>query len=208
MVEYTGDEPLLWVDCLDFNQVPEAVLKAMSTEGVIETCLSYPLARIRMGISNQSFYAGFLNICEDYNGVRELFKREDAGSKLSEFYKGISLANMQLVYNGEPYYDISGLMFLEYLIAHEQILSKMTAEERKSVIETSLKLEKEKEELPGTFFSNHSVLLVLRIAYINNTDFTEYVDNHEALKNALDNDLLGIFSAEEIQEFLNYTAIS
>ena len=59
--EYTGSEPLYWEDAVAFYQIPDDVLKDMSTDGLIETCLSYPLFADKMIASNESMYSGFLD---------------------------------------------------------------------------------------------------------------------------------------------------
>jgi len=86
---YTGTEPLLWQDVLVFLQVPEDVLREMSTDGVIETCLTYPIYSAGMITSSQSMYAGFQNTLRDFNGFEELFRRDDAGQQLLALYQGI-----------------------------------------------------------------------------------------------------------------------
>jgi len=65
-------------------QIPENILASLSTEDLTEICLQYPLL-------NDVFVFNFLSkgadkLFNDFNGIRELFKREEASKELLRHY--------------------------------------------------------------------------------------------------------------------------
>lgn len=65
-------------------QIPEDKLKSMSTDELIEVCMSHPLHMIYVAYNNQ--LEGAKVIIDDFNGFQELKLRDDAALKLLSFY--------------------------------------------------------------------------------------------------------------------------
>ena len=80
---------------LEVCQVPEEILETMSTEGLIETCLSYPLFSNMM--YQNSLQDGFCQLVDGFNGLRELLSREDGAPLLLQKYLKLSLDNVKNV---------------------------------------------------------------------------------------------------------------
>lgn len=70
---------------LNAYNVPENILKEMSTDGLIETCLNYP--EFRLVMTRNSIQEGYNHVKSKFNGFRELENRPDAGVKLLDKYK-------------------------------------------------------------------------------------------------------------------------
>lgn len=70
-------------EMVDACQIPEDTLKTMTTEGLIETCLSYPL----MGnmLLNNSTYEGFKKQVSEFNGLQEFLTRKNLGPAICSF---------------------------------------------------------------------------------------------------------------------------
>lgn len=64
-------------------QVPDSVLKRLSTKDLIQTCLSYPLAFDYLAFDNLK--NGYERTFKNFNGFRELTSRNDAGKELLRF---------------------------------------------------------------------------------------------------------------------------
>lgn len=62
---------------IDTLQVPEGLLKSMSSYGLVETCLDYPLLGAMMAFDTIQF--GVERQMENFNGFHELVTRADAG---------------------------------------------------------------------------------------------------------------------------------
>ena len=87
-------------DMVAATQVPLKTLQSMSTEGLIEIVLSYPL-RIDMLVYNTP-QDGFEALAVQFNGVPELLGRPDAGAKFLARYK-----DMDLAMKGEEYASLT-----------------------------------------------------------------------------------------------------
>ena len=66
-------------------QIPEEVLSSLSTEDLTELCLRYPLYTDFLNLENIS--DGLDRLFSDFNGIRELYRREDVWSSLNRRYK-------------------------------------------------------------------------------------------------------------------------
>ena len=113
-----------WAELEDFPskieacQIPENILKNMSTEALVETVLNYPLFKIYFFYDKATLYDGYKDI---FNGIQELETREDAGDYLLDFYqqetKLIRSRNTQMQENKSTYCEIffSESQYLENL---------------------------------------------------------------------------------------------
>ena len=76
-------------EMVDACQIPEDVLKTMSTDALIETVLNYPL--LDDIYAYDTFQEGFDAVSEHFNGLLELLNRGDAGSELLAKYQGMDV---------------------------------------------------------------------------------------------------------------------
>lgn len=70
-------------------QVPENILKSMSTDNLIQTCMLYPLYRNYLAYNNE--LSGIKAIINGFNGFAELQKRENAADRLITYYEEINI---------------------------------------------------------------------------------------------------------------------
>ena len=108
-------------EMLDACQIPEDKLKLMSTDELIEVCMSHPLHFIYSAYNNE--FRGADVIINNFNGFGELKKRVDAADKLLNFYDEIFSESVL----NEPSYigssDISHIGFIELYIASKALPS-------------------------------------------------------------------------------------
>ena len=76
-------------EMLNACQVPEEKLKIISTEGLIETCINYPLFANFM--LSDSFAEGYQTLCLNFNGLLDLYKRNDYVEKRLSFFVSIDI---------------------------------------------------------------------------------------------------------------------
>lgn len=62
------------------SQVPLETLRSMSTAGLVETCLTYPL--LSTILAHNDLQTGFQAVAGSFNGFQELLKRPDAGREV------------------------------------------------------------------------------------------------------------------------------
>lgn len=191
--KYQGEEALDYNQILEFNQVPEKVLANMSTEGLVETCLNYPLFSIGMITSNESMYAGFKKTCTEFYGLQELFKREDAGGEIFELYKNMTFSEVKQ----SDKYPIFRLKYLEYILSQEEILSRLTIEEREELKNVCINGMIEKYHKSDTLYADSTLLVIARIMNIDNAEFIIYKESHPKVNAFVEMGVLESFTNEE-----------
>jgi hypothetical protein len=106
-------------------QIPKSTLQKMSTTGLVETVLNYPLLFNYRAYNDPQ--QGFDVLVANFNGLQELFSRKDAGTELLARYRIIDplafkddLTDVEKVSYG---WNISNI---EMLLSQEPILTNLT----------------------------------------------------------------------------------
>jgi hypothetical protein len=120
-------------------QIPADTLRTISTEGLIETCLRHPLIRITITASNNP-QLGVDMIAWEFNGVRELLARPDAGRKMLLRLKQIDPTPSAAAPRRERADFVARLYSFECLFAQREILRGLTVAERRAVLRECLRL--------------------------------------------------------------------
>ncbi len=158
-------------------QIPVDILSSISTEGLVETCISYPL--YPEFIYFDSLYNGIISLENNFNGLKELYQRKDAAMELVQFYLGINIKNLHNNHNF-PQFQLS---YLEFVLANQTIVDLMTSDERIILMRAVLNntYERDSEER----FSCEDVskaLLLGRALLKESTAFQEYLSNDLAFQ--------------------------
>ncbi|MCP4760985.1 MAG: hypothetical protein GY870_04330 [archaeon] len=171
-------------EMIDACQISFEILDNMSTEGLIESILNYPLYA-DLYLSNINVQAGFDAVSKNFNGIQILLQRKDAAIKLLERYRKMHPSCKEnnwpsLVEPGRNNgYSFS---FIEIIIAQYDILNQIIqANEYEIVMQEILIKDKQKVEFDYSVAGKqHSVLILGRIMYLcNYTPFMEeYNSNH------------------------------
>ena len=110
-------------------QIPEEILFSLSTEELTDVVLRYP--RIRNPLSFNQLQMGVNALYDSFNGIRELFRREDAAKELLKHYNCM-MQDID-VFLGEPdheqgYRFVLNAQILEFLfgfiVQKSDVLSK------------------------------------------------------------------------------------
>ena len=120
------------------TQVPDSVLQVISTEGLLETWLSYPL--LYNIIAWTTLQQGIDNITEIFGGLQELERRPDAGSVMLNRYKQMSPHCV----NGLTTEDELGgftltFAFYEAVFSQEVFLNQLSDTEQDELLELALR---------------------------------------------------------------------
>jgi len=124
-------------EMLKVCQIPEKLLRRMSTAGLVETVLNYPLyGNIH---AHNSLQQGFEAVTSQFNGLQELLKRRDAGTVLLSRYRTMDPA----VINRKPTSVEKGTVIwdfenVEILLAQDVILGSFTEKQRQDLIRVTL----------------------------------------------------------------------
>ncbi|MEW6557837.1 MAG: hypothetical protein AB1349_10865 [Elusimicrobiota bacterium] len=138
-------------------QIPEDILKKMSTEGLIETCLRYPFLP-DMFLSN-NIQKGFESIVLTFNGLQELLRREDASTKLLAKYRQIRKLDRQSIQKEFGEFGVFYFRCFEIVISQNIILSKLSEEEKVKLLRECIWKYHERQKHPNTYgyVSKHRV---------------------------------------------------
>lgn len=176
-------------DRLESLQIPDEVLKNMSTDNLIRTCINYPAFGYFTAFNNT--LEGINQTINNFNGLQELFRREDAPSKLLFFYTQmdsvtLDISDKQL---NKEFWPIRRCFF-EYLLACDYNLTKMNESSRLQLLIEARKKFNHKVDNKKEFstFSFEPTLLIM----------AKVLDmaNYEAFKNEKNKD-------KEIGRFLD-----
>jgi len=129
---------------LIFNQLPDTVLKSISTTGLIDALIHAPLFVNSGAFTNLNDLQWFLNeIYPKINSASELFNRKDAGDVLVAFYNYTCFDCIETLIGVEPwvlgvsFYELwllRRIMGLEFLFTKQEILDKIGHEKKKEVV--------------------------------------------------------------------------
>jgi len=112
-------------------QIPNNVLSSLSTEDLTEICLRYPLLGDVFAFNQLT--GGLDKLFNDFNGIRELFKREGVENELLKRYQ-TKIQNLTLL--DGPYSAVGKLNFVISISALESLLNRCNSQtdETKKII--------------------------------------------------------------------------
>ena len=132
---------------LEACQIPEKILKDMTTEELVAICKNYPFSRNIFAYS--SIQEGFEKVCEEFNGYKELLQRKDNVKWLTEAFKSdIKKANNLLLSSdmeeiGHCCVDMS---ITEILLSSEHIYENADLNQLKELASLSYEMMRKKEK--------------------------------------------------------------
>jgi len=132
-------------------QIPDEVLAKISTEGLLETCLEYPF--LLSILSGDNCQDGFEGLMTQFNGFRELFKRDNLANVLLKKYEyfGIEIPNVQLKKDLERGLFSYRHFVLEYMLAQDIVLKNLNLEQEKQLFLLSFEHKKNKQNYLDIF---------------------------------------------------------
>lgn len=126
-------------------QIPEEQLADMSTPGLVDTVLSYPLYGDIFAY--MQLQTGFNALKQDFNGLATLLTQPDAGPLLLQKYQHADAAAVDtkeaLIQRGQ--YSAQ-LTYLEVMLAQPEIVSHLSSEDRTTLLKTTLAQKTAKED--------------------------------------------------------------
>lgn len=192
-----------YLSSVDFYQIPENVLKNISTEGLLTTCLDYPLFAINMITSDSSYYDGFIKTKNQFNGLQEFYNRTDCGKAALDLYKSVDVKTV--VEGGSTEY-IFRFTYLEYILTQEELTDRLSNKEKEELIAAATAIfEESREKYPDRFSIYLPLLLITRTAYSCNDTFREYADSNNNIAFFLKNGFFEELTTEDINKIIELT---
>ena len=124
-------------------QIPDDVLKKIDTESLASICLSFPAPPLFLlyNTPQQAFMVYYSN----FNGIRELFERKNAGHYLLKKYIMMTFADFNPLWPlHQQGYFVSHYKFVEAILAQPQVISSLDAKDRKALLKETIKKMDEK----------------------------------------------------------------
>lgn len=127
-------------------QIPDELLSQISTKDLVELCLNYPLL---MNVTFFStFESGLKSFIRDFNGINELFRRNESAQLLKDKFIKVSVKNLDpnwtILQQGNYAYD---LMFIELILSQKEILRQLSKDELKLLLINSVQKYSDKKDL-------------------------------------------------------------
>ena len=167
-------------------QIPEGILKNLDTESLVELCLNFPAPPLFI-IFNTPQQA-FMQYYSNFNGIRELFQRKDAGQYLLEKYSSMSLDEFNPIWElHEQGRFVSHYKFIEAILSQPQIMESLGSDGRKALLKEAIKKINEKlfkNDLFGGFSLEINMWVILRVLYSENESLLQWV-NQQNLQETL-----------------------
>jgi len=118
-------------------QIPNSVLKQLDTESLVDICLNYPAPPLFLFFDTPQ--QGFSGYYSQFNGIQELFNREDAGRYLLKKYSSMSLSEFN------PHWElhqqgrfVNHYRFIESILAQPQVVASLDAQGRKVLLQEAI----------------------------------------------------------------------
>lgn len=128
-----------WLKIADFEKrlalldIPENILQKISTEELVNSCLSYP--EFGLIYTRNDLQSGYDYIRSMFNGFRELETRPDAGKVLMKIYAGYKPDGFDL---NSSDLEIGRFVFkfnyIEILLAQTEIQNKLSTDDLKELM--------------------------------------------------------------------------
>jgi len=149
-------------DRLKALNIPESILKKMSTANLVTACLNYP--ELRLIMTRNSLQLGYDYILSIFNGFTELESRKDGGKQLLVRYMELDPQNIKFcktpLERGEYSFKI---VYLELILSQTQILRKLEQDEKVKILKYATDYYKSKDLLKNNYsqFGQSTTALLL-----------------------------------------------
>lgn len=140
-------------------QVPFEKLKSMSTEELIEVCLTHPLYGIYSAYNNE--LEGAKVVINHFNGFAELNRREDAPEKMLAIYEDVNFNPETASVHRKDFSKVRYLGFIDLYVASKELEGLYYGQNLKKLSELSNKvLEKRLKQSPDNINQIRRSLLI------------------------------------------------
>ena len=169
-------------------QIPVSILNKMTTAGLVETVLNYPLFPDMMAYS--SIQQGFNQVAAQFNGLSELLNRKDAGVELLAKYRNMNPAAIEAVWSlAQKGSYIMSIGNIEILLAQDFILSNFTETQLLELIQVTHEkyvVKQQLAEIYGQTGQECSVWLMGKaLQQVNYLPFEEQIHQDTTIQNFL-----------------------
>ncbi|MDR1200796.1 MAG: hypothetical protein LBL58_04065 [Tannerellaceae bacterium] len=135
---------------LSAYNIPEEMMKKISTPELVKVCLAYPEWGVINAFNDRRI--GLNNMMSRFNGFRELFARNDAAKELIKIYSKLdplAIGNdWTLLQKGNYGFHIN---CIELLLSHGMMLAKLDEQDTRTLLEDVILKYNSKKRLPDVY---------------------------------------------------------
>lgn len=174
-------------EMLQVTQLPGRTLRSMSTKGLVETVLKYPLYKDMFAFNNVQ--QGFETVAARFNGLAALLARPDVGSELLSRYQALDPRALDSSWTIEQQgeYDAQ-LTAIEMLLAQEAVSATLTPSQRSDLLRETIGKSRAKQQhaaVYGQAGQERTALVMGRLLEKTSSDFRQQVQHNKALQSFL-----------------------
>ncbi|MDR1115663.1 MAG: hypothetical protein LBL33_05880 [Tannerella sp.] len=151
-------------------QIPEKVLTGIDTKSLVQLCLDYPAPTVFYIFNTPQ--QGFEEFYDQFNGIRELMKRKDAGIQLLNKYVEMSMDDFNFLWSLEAQGKfVEKFYCMELFLAQPTIVKSFGEQERRILLEESIRkyeMKRAREDLFGGLNPGASIWVMARMLYAEN----------------------------------------
>jgi hypothetical protein len=141
-------------EMLKVCQIPDKILKIITTKDLIVVCLNYPLQFDFYAYNN--LLEGIKNVASNFNGLMELFERKDNAQYLFEMLKTKNAEVTFIIKNKDVSILQQGELIVkqtltEMLLSHENVITNTTYEQQKEIASVAVNNVILKEQMPQLY---------------------------------------------------------
>lgn len=114
-------------------QIPDSLIKRMTTDALIKTCINYPAFGYYMAYDNMLI--GIRSVTTQFNGFQELLNRKDSLNLLLQFYKNMQGNNLTITDSdvNSDYWSLK-VGYIELIIAQDEVINSMSDKEKYELV--------------------------------------------------------------------------
>lgn len=179
---------------VELSQIPDSLLKSMSTEELIITCMNYNF--IGDLFVTDTVRQAYEALKKQYNGLQELTQRPDSGEKLLKLYKAIDFKEFSNV----DRFSIHHTTLLKLLLSDEAVLITLDENDVKEIVQIFYKhgMETIEGEMSVSDFLC-STYIGLKCLYYHDNNVRDVINGCEELKSFILGDK-GFYALDKIDD--------
>jgi len=157
---------------VDVCQIPENVLPALSTDELVNLCLNYPLFFTMTAFNN--LQDGYNQVCSEFNGFQELYRRADAGKAVLKVYCTVEpkLVKIKKTLLEKGLYK-QKIFFIEFILSQPSIINNLAISDIKLLLSEALvKLDEKARNNYSSFSILPTPLVMCRV--LETKKFSKY----------------------------------
>ena len=168
-------------------QIPEEILKGLSTKDLLELCLNYPMWLDYTASNDERTGISFM--INRFNGLDELIKRKEGVFELINAYKEYPVLTQIQEPSSKDYYTPYKLPFIELLLADDAFIKQLN--EQESVELGRIVVEKYERKLENmhvySLYNISKTFLLCAVNISNHSMNTKTPQQQNTIKRYIDN---------------------